>query len=114
MCAESVNMSAKRRRVAIGIFAMLTAASGLLAIAPAIASKPVAKTIVGCVFDATLISSDGYEIHPRHADGRAVDLRPFEARTVTISGALLPGDVLIVDKPPRDTGPCKMMRPAGK
>lgn len=107
-------MSAERRTVAIGFFAVLAIASAALAIAPAIASKPVPRTIAGCVFDENFISSDGYHIRPRHADGRQVDLRPFEGRAVTISGALLPGDVLIVDKPPRDSGPCETMRPAGK
>jgi hypothetical protein len=98
----------------IGFFAVLAIASASLAIAPAIASKPVPRTIAGCVFNGTFISADGYDIHPRHADGREVDLRPFEGRTVTISGALLPGDELIVNKPPRASGPCEMMRPAGK
>jgi hypothetical protein len=107
-------MSAKLRKIAIGLFAVLTIASASLVIAPAIASKPVPKTIAGCVFNGIFISSDGYEIHPRHADGREVDLQPFEGHTVTISGALLPGDVFIVNKLPRDSGACEMMRPAGK
>ena len=85
----------------------------LAGIAPAVASKPVPKTIVGCVFNGTFVSSDGYDIRPSYADGKEVDLRPFEGHQVTISGDLLPGDAFIVKKPPRDSGPCTMMRPAG-
>jgi len=105
-------MSAKHRKIAF--FAVLAMASGPLAVAPALASKPVARAIAGCVFNGHFISSDGYDIRPRYADGRQVDLRPFEGHGVTINGALLPGDVLIVDKLPRDSGPCETMRPAVK
>ena len=105
-------MSAKYRKIAF--FIVLAMASGPLAIAPAMASNPVPKTIAGCVFNGRFISSDGYDIRPRYADGRQVDLRPFEGHGQTINGALLPGDVLIVDKLPRDSGPCETMRPAVK
>ena len=97
-------MSAHRHAIAIGLFAILAAAE-LAGIAPALASKPVPKTIVGCVFNGSFVSSDGYDIRPRDADGQEVDLRPFEGHTVTISGDLLPGDAFIVKKPPRDTRP---------
>jgi hypothetical protein len=93
---------------------ILAVAAGLAGIAPASASKPVPTTIVGCVFGGTFTSSDGYDIHPRSADGKAIDLRPFEGHTVTISGDLLPGDAFVIKKKPRDSGPCTMMRPAGK
>jgi hypothetical protein len=105
-------MSARRHRIAVGLLVALAAAS-FVGVAPATASKPVPKTIVGCVANGTFISSDGYEIHPRNADGQAVDLRPFEGHQVTISGDLLPGDAFIVKKPPADSGPCKTTRPAG-
>ncbi len=81
-------------------------------LAPAVASKPVPKTIVGCVANGSFVSSDGYEIHPRTADGQALDLRPFEGHQVTISGDLLPGDAFILKKPPADSGPCKTTKPA--
>lgn len=103
-------MSAQRH--AIGLFALL-AAAGFVGIAPAAASKPVPKTIVGCVFNGSFVSSDGYEIRPRNVDGREIDLRPFEGHQVTISGDLLPGDAFILKKPPADSGPCKTMKPAG-
>ncbi len=106
-------MSVNRRQFTNGLFAVLAAATAFAGIAPA-TSKPVPKTIVGCVANGSFVSSDGYEIHPRNADGKEVDLRPFEGHTVTISGDLLPGDAFIVKKAPRDSGPCKMMRPAGK
>jgi hypothetical protein len=107
-------MSGKGREIAIGFCAAFAAAFVPLAVAPANASKPVPKTIVGCVFKGNLISSDGYEIRPRYGDGRTIELQKFEGRGVSISGDLLPGDAFILNRPPRDTGPCKIMRPAGK
>lgn len=107
-------MSGNGREIAIGFCAAFAAAFMPLAVAPATASKPVPKTIVGCVFGGNLISSDGYEIRPRYGDGRTIDLKKFEGRGVSISGDLLPGDAFILSKPPRDTGPCKIMRPTGK
>lgn len=104
-------MSVNRRPFTNGLIAALATATAFSGIAPAFASKPVPKTIVGCVFDGTVVSSDGYDIHPRNADGKEVDLRPFEGHAVTISGDLLPGDAFIIKKAPRDSGPCKMIRP---
>ena len=43
-------MSGKGREIAIGFCAAFAAAFVPLAVAPANASKPVPKTIVGCVF----------------------------------------------------------------
>jgi hypothetical protein len=102
-------MSVHRHTLTIGVFVIL--ATGIV---PAIASKRVPKTITGCVFSGAFVSSDGYDIHPRDGKGHAIDLRPFEGHTVTIIGELLPGDAFVVGKPPRDSGPCTMMRPAGK
>jgi hypothetical protein len=98
--SEGTRMPAKHRMIAF--FAVLAMATGPLAVAPAMASNPVPRIIAGCVFNGRFISSDGYDIRPRYADGRQVDLRPFEGHGLTISGALLPGDVLIVSKLPRD------------
>ncbi|WP_315784254.1 hypothetical protein [Bradyrhizobium sp. SZCCHNPS1003] len=105
-------MSTRCHGIAVGFFAVL-AAAGFVGIAPAAASKPVPKTIVGCVANGSFVSTDGYEIGPRTADGQAIDLRPFEGRQVTISGDLLPGDAFIVKKPPADSGPCRTGKPAG-
>jgi len=102
-------MSAKHRKIAL--FAVLAMAIGPLVVAPAMASNPVPRTITGCAFNGRFISSGGYDIRPRYADGRQVDLRPFDGHGLTIDGALLPGDVLIVSKLPRDSGPCETMRP---
>lgn len=109
--AMRTTMSVDRRQFTNGLIVILAAASGLLLIAPAMASKPVPRTITGCVFSGTFVSSDGYDIHPRYADGREVDLGPFEGHQVTISGDLLPGDAFIVKKPLRDSGRCTIMRP---
>lgn len=95
------------------ISACVVFATSLVGIAPAVASKPVPKTIVGCVANGSFVSSDGYEIRPRTADGQAIDLRPFEGRQVTIRGDLLPGDAFIVKEPLADSGPCRTTKPAG-
>jgi hypothetical protein len=99
-------MANEPRSIAMPL-ALLAAACGLLAIAPALASAPVPRTIVGCVTSGSFISSDGYHIRPRYAGGNELDLLPYEGRKVRIEGALLPGDLMIVKKRPRDLGPCK-------
>lgn len=104
-------MPVNPRQFTNGLVAALAAATAFVGIAPAVASKPVPKTIIGCVFNGTFVTSDGYDLHPRYADGREVDLGPFEGHQVTISGDLLPGDAFIVKKPLRDSGPCTIMRP---
>jgi hypothetical protein len=107
-------MSANRHTITIGAYIIAAIASGLIGASPAMASKPVPKTIVGCVFNGGFVSSDGYDIRPRYGNGQTVDLRPFDGHEVTIDGELLPGDAFIVNKLPRDSGPCKTTRPAGK
>jgi len=92
--------------IAVGFLAVIVMELGF-ANAGAVGSEPVPRTIVGCVAHGDFISSDGYHIHPRYADGREVDLLPFEGRKLTISGDLLPGDLLIVKEPPRDLSPCE-------
>ena len=99
-------MSATCRRLALGTSLALVVGAGAMPVAPAIASKPVARVIVGCVVNGVYVSSDGYRISPRYKDGRAVDLRPFEGREVTIAGFLLPGDNFIVRKAPHGSGHC--------
>ena len=107
-------MSAKYGKLAIGFCAAFAITSGPLALAPAIASKPLPRKIAGCVFGGNLISLDGYEIRPKGVRGQPIELRKFESRELTIDGDLLPGDVLIVNKGPRDAGRFKIMRPAEK
>lgn len=104
-------MSVKRRGIATALFAVFMIAAGLV---PANASKPVPRTIAGCVFNGSFISSDGYHIRPRYADGREVDLRPFEGHALKISGDLLPGDAFILKGRPRNQGACRTMSPAGR
>jgi hypothetical protein len=100
-------MSAIGRQPAIGTLFTLVVGAGVMWVATAIASEPVAKVIIGCVVNGAYISSDGYRISPRYQDGREVDLRSFEGREVTIDGFLLPGDHFIVKKAPRDSGLCQ-------
>jgi hypothetical protein len=77
------------------------------------ASRPVPRTIAGCVLDGAFVSSDGYTMRPRYADGRAADLRLLEGRAVTISGALLPGDEFTLNTAPLDDGPCRTKQTLG-
>ncbi len=82
-------------------------------IGPACASRPVHKTVIGCVTDGVLIGDRGYSYRVRHADDRsAVDLTPYEGRHIRYDGALLPGDVFFVRADPVDLGPCRPRRDA--
>lgn len=79
---------------------MRTAAIGLILagalVCPAFASDPVPREITGCVNGATL-KADGYVYSVRVVAAgrwRDVDLTAFEGMTIRVGGALLPGDVL--------------------
>lgn len=104
-------MPGKRRMIQIGFLAVLVLASWHPSAGPALASKPVPRTVSGCVVNGIFVSTDGYHIRPMDANFREVDLLPFEGLRVTISGDLLPGDALIVKTPPRASGPCEIATP---
>ena len=71
------------------------------------ASRPVHKTITGCVVSGAFISDNGYTIRVRHAADRApVDLTPYEGRKIRYTGSLLPGDVFFVRTEPTVIGRC--------
>jgi hypothetical protein len=57
------------------------------------ASRPVPKTITGCVVNGSLHSSNGYEIRVRN-----MDLVRYEGKRIKVSGNLLPGDNFHADK----------------
>lgn len=91
------------RLLAVALAGALCAA----AIGPAQASRPVHKTVIGCVTDGVLIGDTGYSYRVRHAEDRSdVDLTPYEGRHIRYDGALLPGDVFYVRTEPADLGPC--------
>lgn len=76
--------------VAAGLIVAAAAAS------PAFASDPVPREVTGCVNGATL-KADGYIYSVRVVVAgrwRDVDLTAFEGMTIRVGGALLPGDVL--------------------
>lgn len=56
------------------------------------ASRPVPRTITGCVIEGILHSSDGYEIRTRD-----LSLEPYEGKRIQVRGSLLPGDILYVE-----------------
>lgn len=72
----------------------------------ALASEPVPRVIEGCVNGGVFTSSDGYVIRPQLRIGELVDLARFEGRAIILDGDLLPGDLMILKKPPQDKGPC--------
>jgi hypothetical protein len=57
-----------------------------------LASRPVPKTITGCVINGILHSSDGYEMGVRN-----LDLAPYEGKRIQVKGNLLPGDSFLAE-----------------
>ena len=72
----------------------------------ALASEPVSRVIEGCVRGGVFTSRDNYEIRPQQRLGEPVELTSFEGRIVVLDGDLLPGDLMILNKPPQHNGPC--------
>ncbi len=70
----------------------ILAAFSLFATDCSLASRPVPKTITGCVINGSLHSSDGYEIRVRNHD-----LAPYEGKKIMVRGNLLPGDSFHAD-----------------
>jgi hypothetical protein len=68
----------------------------LIAAPHAEASEPVQRTLTGCVHEKTFYSVDGDTAY-RMSLQTKVDLAPFEAQGVSISGLLGPGDRLWPD-----------------
>ena len=63
---------------------------------PVPTSEPVPREVTGCVSDGAL-KADGYVYSVRVVGAnrwRNVDLTAFEGMTIRVGGALLPGDVL--------------------
>ena len=90
-------------RIALIAGAILASASA------AHASRPVPRTIVGCVVDGTFTSDDGYVIQAKNGF-EDYDLSPFEGRCISVKGMLSPGDRFQVERRPRDLGPCRGAR----
>jgi hypothetical protein len=65
---------------------------GFVGVDHAFASRPVPKTITGCVANGSLHSSDGYEIWVRN-----LNLAPYEGKRIQLRGNLLPGDNFYAD-----------------
>lgn len=74
------------------------------------ASRPVPRTIEGCVTQGVFTSDDGYVIRVRQDGFEAFDLAPFEGRRIRARGMLLPGDLFHLRGRPRDLGPCRDRR----
>ncbi len=78
----------------------LVIATLLVALAPvgqALASRPVPKTVTGCVVKGELFQEPyTYSVRREGADGLVdVDLAPYEGRRIRVKGNLLPGDILV-------------------
>lgn len=77
----------------------------------ALASRPVPKTIQGCVVGGAFISSNGYRIRVRDTAHAPVDLTPYEDMEIRYFGHLLPGDIYYVREAPAVLGPCPRVPP---
>ncbi|MCB1537181.1 MAG: hypothetical protein KDJ44_21360 [Rhodoblastus sp.] len=97
-----------RRMMIVG--AAVIAADVLACGAPALASRPVPRTITGCVNGGVFTSDDGYVIRARGPGFREYDLSRFEGRRIVVRGMLSPGDLFAVKGAPRDRGPCRNPR----
>jgi hypothetical protein len=86
---------------------LLVAASLIVRLQSAEASRPVPRMIVGCVVNGAFISHDGYHIRVWHPQHRPMDLSRFEGKEIRFSGSLNPGDNYIVKSDPEVTGPCR-------
>jgi hypothetical protein len=90
------------------VFAVVLLAAASLAAWPqsAEASRPVRRTIVGCVLNGAFISHDGYHIRVWRSQHRRMDLSLFEGKEIRFSGVLSPGDNYVVQSDPEVIGPC--------
>ena len=81
----------KRSTVALAL--VVTAAIA----GPAEASRPVPRTVTGCVIGGAF--TDGrYTYKVRSRSGSEIvetDIAPYEGKLIRIQGSLLPGDILI-------------------
>ena len=92
-------------RATIG--AALSVAAVLAQATTAEASRPVPRTITGCVSGGELTSDDGYVIRVMGAGFEDYDLARFEGRRVRIRGMLSPGDRFAIEGRPQNIGPCR-------
>ena len=97
-----------RRMMIVG--AAVIAAGVLACGAPALASRPVPRTITGCVSGGVFTSDQGYVIRARGPGFAEYDLSRFEGRRIVVRGMLSPGDLFAVKSRPRDLGPCRRPR----
>lgn len=86
---------------------ILLVAGLVFSASPAGASRPVLRTIQGCVINGVFISHDGYRIKVWHEWRKPVDLGPFEGREIRYVGSLLPADNYYVKTAPTIIGPCR-------
>lgn len=89
--------------------AVLIAGALFVSASAADASRPVPRTITGCVVGGTFTSDDGYVIQAK-SGYEDYDLGPFEGRRIRAKGMLSPGDRFQVKGRPRDLGPCRSPR----
>lgn len=87
---------------------MSAAVVALLATASmAEASRPVRKTITGCVSSGRLTSDNGYYIRVRESfGGPELDLGRYNGRRIRVRGLLSPGDRFVIESGPDVLGPC--------
>lgn len=85
----------------------VAAASGAALLQPALASRPVPKTYIGCVSNGAFTNEDGYVIKIRQPGGALMDLSQWEKKMLRISGSLLPSDNFYLNTAPVVVGDCR-------
>lgn len=108
--APPVCRAVKLRSRRFGLCLLLGAVA---AIVPGLAeaSRPVRKTVVGCVQAGVFTSADGYRYNVWLRSGGNADLLPWNGQRVRMRGSLLPGDRFILHEAPTRLGPCRLRRP---
>ena len=85
---------------------ILVVGGSALCAGPSNASRPVPRTIQGCVINGVFISHDGYRIRVWHARREPVDLSAYEGKEIRYFGSLLPADNYYVKTALTVIGPC--------
>lgn len=98
---------AGRRSSFLHLAAAAVAIAAALAVAPAQASRPVPRTITGCVTNGVLTSDDGYRISPMGKDHKPMPLAAYNGKRISAAGELLPGDHFYPNQAWKVLGPCK-------
>lgn len=94
-------------RCTLRVLVSAAMAMAALAAPPAQASRPVPRTITGCVTNGVLTSDDGYRISPMQKNHQPMPLAAYNGKRISAAGELLPGDHFYPNQAWKVLGPCK-------